>query len=276
MIAKFCKFYTLNKKFTEFLFINVKEKSDAFEKKIKELKQLNEKLFYNKKNMDVSENLSSQKKNLFNNKLNNLKSDKDRNSFKDNSIEMLNNHIKSKDLISIKSNEIKENKTIARNTIKTYVNFQGRDPTIPNHRIKRQSAKKISLSGNTQIRLQSLFKQPKSDPHRHLVQKNLFPSRYYFYVIFIKNLDVLKKSRCVSNKFSKSFIFITRLLNVFSYMDFFRQFNVFKSLFLSEKNINYIEKNRKINIGEISFMRNIKECIDNNTFRVFGRIIDND
>ena len=71
-------------------------------------------------------------------------------------------------------------------------------------------------------------------------------------------------------------MFISRLLDVYSYMDLLRQFNIFKTLFLNERNMNYIEKNRKINIGEISFMRNINDCIDNNNFRIFGRFIDND
>ena len=278
MIAKFCKFYTLNKKFTEFLFVNMKERSDIFDKKIKEFKMLNEKLMNvnNKKNIEINANLSSQKNNLFNNKLNDIKNEKDKHSFKDNSLEILNN-CKPKDVQSCKSNELKDNKVVGRNTIKTYFNFHNRDVSFPNQRIKRKSARKISIVGNTQIRMQSLLKQiPKREQHRHLVYKNLFPSRYYFYMIFVKNLDFLKKTKCVSNKFSKTFMFISKLLDVFSYLDFFRQFNVFKTLFLDEKNIHYIEKIRKINIGEISFIRSINESIENNNFRIFGKMIDND
>ena len=95
-------------------------------------------------------------------------------------------------------------------------------------------------------------------------------------MIFVKNLDFLKKTKCVSNKFSKTFMFISRLLDVFSYLDFFRQFNVFKTLFLDEKNIHYIEKIRKINIGEISFIRSINESMENNNFRIFGKMVEND
>ena len=279
LTAKFCKFYTINKKFSEFLFINVKEKTDNFDKKIKEIKQLNEKLLNinNKKNLDINAHLSSQKNNIFNNKLNDIKNEKDKNSFKDNSLEILKSNYRPREMQSSKSNDLKDNKVVGRNTIKTYFNSHNRDSSLPNHKVKRQSAKKISLGKNTQIRIQSLFRQiPRSDPHRQLIHKNLFPSRYYFYVIFIKNLDLLKKTKCVSNKFSKTYMFISRLLDVYSYLDLLRQFNVFKALFLNERNMNYIEKNRKINIGEISFMRNISDCIDNNNFRIFGRLIDND
>ena len=67
-------------------------------------------------------------------------------------------------------------------------------------------------------------------------------------------------------------MFITELLDIFSYINLIRQFNVFKTFYLSEKNVNFIEKNRKINIAEISFMKNIKECLDNNNFRIFGKM----
>ncbi len=276
MIVKFCKFYTINKKFTEFLFINVKERTDVFDKKIKKLKQLNEKIM-NKKSKEINANFSSQNYNsLFKNKLNDIKNEKDKHALKDNSLELLNN-CKSKDIQSSRSNELKDNKVVGRNTIKTYFNFHSRDISLPNHRIKRQSPKKISMARNTQIRIQSLLKPiPKTEQHRHLVYKNLFPSRYYFYMIFVKNLDFLKKTKCVSSKFSKTFIFISRLLDVFSYLDLFRQFNVFKTLFLSEKNIHYIERIRKINIGDVNFMRSINESIDNNNFQIFGKMIEND
>ena len=69
-------------------------------------------------------------------------------------------------------------------------------------------------------------------------------------------------------------MFLTRLLDIFSYFDFVRQFNVFKIYFLNENNLNIVEKIRKINIGDYSFMKNIRECIDNNNFRIFGTMKD--
>ena len=88
----------------------------------------------------------------------------------------------------------------------------------------------------------------------------------------MKNLDILKKSTCVSKKFSNTYMFLSRLLDIYSYLDLFRQFNVFKTCFLNEKNLNYIEKNRKINIGEINYMKNIRECLENNNFRIFEKM----
>ena len=67
-------------------------------------------------------------------------------------------------------------------------------------------------------------------------------------------------------------MFLTRLLDIYSYLDLLRQFNTFKSYFLNESNLSIVERTRKINIGEISYMKNIKECVDNNNFRIFGKM----
>ena len=296
LIANFCKFHTINKKFLEFLFVNAKSKSDLYEKKVKELKDLNEKslnkidkkifhnnsfkklnnLIINDKNdklMNAS-NLSSQKNNIFFNKLQPPIIEKI--DLKDNSLEVL-NHNKPKELLSDKSMDFKDNKNVGRPTIKSHLYLNNRKDTPPPEqerlKIKRKSARKMSLCENPDIRIQSLLKAPKTE-YKHLVHKELFPSRYYFYAIFIKNLDVLNKTRCVSKKFSRSYMFLTRLLDIFSYFDLARQFNVFKTYLLNEKNLDFIERTKKINIGEISFMKNMKECFENNNFRIFGRMND--
>ena len=296
LIANFCKFHTINKKFLEFLFVNVKSKSDLYEKKVKELKDLNEKslnkidkkifhnnsfkklnnLIINDKNdklMNVS-NLSSQKNNIFFNKLQPPIIEKI--DLKDNSLEVL-NHNKPKELLSDKSMDFKDNKNVGRPTIKSHLYLNNRKDTPPPEqerlKIKRKSARKMSLCENPDIRIQSLLKAPKTE-YKHFVHKELFPSRYYFYAIFIKNLDVLNKTRCVSKKFSRSYMFLTRLLDIYSYYDLVRQFNVFKTYLLNENNLDFIERAKKINIGEISFMKNMKECFDNNNFRIFGRMND--
>ena len=296
LVANFCKFHTINKKFLEFLFVNVKSKSDLYEKKVKELKDLNEKslnkidkkifhnnsfkklnnLIINDKNdklMNVS-NLSSQKNNIFFNKLQPPIIEKI--DLKDNSLEVL-NHNKPKELLSDKSMDFKDNKNVGRPTIKSHLYLNNRKDTPPPEqerlKIKRKSARKMSLCENPDIRIQSLLKAPKTE-YKHFVHKELFPSRYYFYAIFIKNLDVLNKTRCVSKKFSRSYMFLTRLLDIYSYFDLVRQFNVFKTYLLNENNLDFIERAKKINIGEISFMKNMKECFDNNNFRIFGRMND--
>ena len=76
-------------------------------------------------------------------------------------------------------------------------------------------------------------------------------------------MDFLKKTKCVSNKFSKSYIFLTKILDIYTYLDLIRQFNAFKYYFLNENNVNIIERQRKININE---------CIENNNFRIFGKM----
>ena len=296
MIANFCKFHTINQKFTEFLFINLKGKSDIFDKKVRELKEINEKILNNRinninlknnsfkknekmliyENNDNNANLPSQKNNLFSNNLRNNKVPEKTvdNSIKDNSVDILNNNLK--EVISCRSNDLKDaSKNNVRPIIKTYFKLHSKlenSTPIDRFKIKRKSARKMSLVGNTSIKMQYLLKSSqKNESNRQYVQKRLFPSRYYFYVIFIKNFDFLTKTNCVSKKFSRSYIFLTKLLDIYTYLDLIRQFNVFKNYFLDESNVNIIERQRKINIGEINFIRNIKDCIENNNFKIFGK-----
>ena len=291
MCARFCKFHTMNKKFFEFLFENLKGKPDIFEKKVKELKEINEKSlnkqnnFQNhsfkknsqyllQENENNINNLPSQKNNILSNQLQKVNNEIYFNTLKDNSMNVLNNNV-ANELLSCKSND-KDNKYMGRQTIKSYFNINKRESSVPNDKmkVKRRSAKKMSLVGNTKVHINSLFKQAQKNEYKHLVHKKLFPSRYYFYVIFIKNLDILNKTKCVSKKFSKTYMFLTRLLDIFSYFDLVRQFNVFKTYCLSENNLHFIEKARKINIADISFMKNIRECVDYNNFRIFGKMRD--
>ena len=274
MIASFCKVHTINKKFAEFLFTKLKAKTDIFEKKVKEiklnenvLKKINKHNSFKKVNKymisdnnDNSNNIVSQKNIMFNSKLQDPI--KEKADLKDNSIEIMSNN-KSKELFSSKSNNnLKGNRIIGRHTIKS---------SAPSNE-KRKSARKYSGIGNIKLHGQSIFKDNQKEPFTHLVNQTLFPSRYYFYIIFIKNYDILKKTKCFSKKFSNSYMFITKLLDIYSYFDLIRQFNVFKACLLSEEKMNFIERNRKINISEMSFMKNIKECLDNDNFRIFGKI----
>ena len=259
MIATICKVHTINKKYSEFLFCNLKEKSDVFDKKIKEIKELK-----GKELIKIDFNNLSQKKNVSSSKFQFQISDKK--DIKDNSLEILNNN-KLKDILFSKSNDIKENQ-INQHTLKA----ESSEPY--NKVVRRKSIKKFTILDEKNMgHKQSFFKSNnKPESYKHFVNQKLFPSRYYLYVIFIKNLDILKKKTCFTKKFAKTYMFITELLDIFSYINLIRQFNVFKTFYLSEKNVNFIEKNRKINIAEISFMKNIKECLDNNNFRIFGKM----
>ena len=300
VIATFCKFHTINKKFSEFIFVNLKEKADIFDKKIHEIKHglsknKNDKIdfgFNNGNYLQNNDNKSnniiinfSDKKNEMNKNNSNLPSQKNikfsqpmiekiERNLKDNSLEILNYNHKPKEILSYKSNDIKNN-ALEKKVQQVYssINQQKEIPISEQARKKSRNINKISFVGNTQIKVQSLFKpMHKTDTHRHYVHKQLFPSRYYFFVIFMKNLDILEKASCFSKKFAKSYLFLSKLLDIYSYFDMFRQFNALKICLLNEQNLNYIEKNRKINIGEISFMKDIRESIENNNFRIFGKI----
>jgi hypothetical protein len=226
----------------------------------------------NEKNGDNS-NLPSQKNIVFEN-ISQPVVEKVEHSVKDNSLEILNFN-KSKEMLSVQSNELKNNNVLARKTMKanSTVNNQKEMPASEEARRIRKSFNKINFPGNPQTKIQSLFRpMNKTDSHKHFIHKKLFPSSYYFYAIFIKNLNILEKATCFSKKFAKTYIFISRLLDIYSYLDFIRQFNFLKIIYLNEQNLSYVEKSRKINVGEISFMKDIKDCIEKNNFRIFGKV----
>lgn len=64
----------------------------------------------------------------------------------------------------------------------------------------------MSLVGNTKVQINSLFKHVQKNENRYIVHKKLFLSRYYFYVIFIKNLNILKKTMCVEKIFGNIYV----------------------------------------------------------------------
>ena len=241
----------------------------------------NEKMNKNTDNLNQPYFSSKKSNNIMHKKLVNPIKEKLECSFKDNSLEILN---KNRGMFSSKSNVIrdnKDNKQFVKYTIKTNTNLSNnkieslainKNNNNCNEKFKRKNAKKISLVENAQNHIQSICKNlQKNEQHKHYIHRKLFPSKYYFYSIFIKNLDILKKTKLFSTRFALTYMFISKLMDIYSYLDLIKEFNVFTTYFLNEKNISIIEKNRKINIGDYSFSKNIKDCFDNNHFRIFGK-----
>ena len=104
-------------------------------------------------------------------------------------------------------------------------------------------------------------------------QKNtktvLFPFRYYFFTLFIKNIDIKKFDFLFSKKFIKVYSFLSQLFDVKSYLLLYKQFNILKNSLLDENELHDIESKNKININNRLFIRNINDCIDENKFNIF-------
>ena len=98
----------------------------------------------------------------------------------------------------------------------------------------------------------------------------LFPFKYYFCAIFVKNIDISKHRFCMSRKFIKVYSFLSQLFDISSYCVLQREFNTVKTALFDEQNIKLIEKTSKINVNSQSFMRDMNDCIGKQTFHILG------
>ena len=106
----------------------------------------------------------------------------------------------------------------------------------------------------------------------HYIKKKLFPYKYYLCSIFIKNVDISKRSFFFTKKFTVVYNFICQLFDISSYLILQREFQIMKNTVIEEKQRNIIEKGQKINVNASSFNINMRECLDSKKFSIFGRI----
>ena len=105
--------------------------------------------------------------------------------------------------------------------------------------------------------------------NKMIIRQKLFPYKYYFYSVFIKNLNIAGKSFFFSNKFSKIYIFLSQLFDITTYLSLHREFNVLKKM-LKDIKIEQIEKHKKININSPRFLQRINSCIDKKQFHILA------
>ena len=247
-IVKTIKYSEENKKLFELLFENIKEKKNKFE-------QFRRNIIMEKQNkieeakIKTDNQLENPSFNPNPNNPNTINS-----SYKDGSKVALSPKID----YSIKI--FNENKTESRNQ-----NNIKRKKLIENNQ-------KLNLLNN------SLSKEMKEDASinkiEHIFNNNyqiskLFPYRYYFFSIFIKNFDIAKLMSCFSKKFVKVYKFLGRMFDISSFLSAQREFQILKNIILEVKDIYRIENPKKINVNEEKFIRNMNECLNNRSFNIF-------
>ena len=85
--------------------------------------------------------------------------------------------------------------------------------------------------------------------HFESFEKIKFPLKYYFFGLFLIKLRSRKfQSSYISEKFSKSFIFYTRLIDISSYISLYKQFELFKKNVSNKLMLNEDEINKKEDI----------------------------
>ena len=60
-----------------------------------------------------------------------------------------------------------------------------------------------------------------------------------------------------------------QVLDIKSYLLLIKEFEIMKNLYCNKDDLSLIETNKKININNTRFNREIKDCIENNKFSIF-------
>ena len=122
-------------------------------------------------------------------------------------------------------------------------------------------------NGNVQNALKNISQ-------KRLIKEKLFPYKYYFFSVFIRNLDISKKNIFFSRKYSKVYMFLCQLIDITAYLSLQKEFNILKKI-LSDKNINIIGRYQKINISEPAFIQDINDCIEKQKFHILAKGVNN-
>ena len=105
------------------------------------------------------------------------------------------------------------------------------------------------------------------------IKKKLFPYKYYLCSIFIKNINLTKKtSMFFTKKFVVVYNFICQLFDISSYLILQREFQILKSTLMIGKYKSVLENRQKINVNDLSFNTDMKECLDSQKFSILGRV----
>ena len=106
----------------------------------------------------------------------------------------------------------------------------------------------------------------------HYVKKTLFPYRYYLCTIFIRNIDFSEKSLFLTKKFIVVYNFICQLFDISSYLILQKEFEIMKNTILVDKYKHILENRKKINVNEMHFNYNMKECLNSKKLSILGRL----
>ena len=301
-LAKIFKISTGNKRMTELLFENLKEKkyvlklkseSENSPKKVKKTEtifqnKLNKKTAINKNNdfsffhtikqeQDRKIVYDTSKKSLISRNHNqNLKLKYVKNA--NEKVETHNknlilskntfiNSIEINDNISGDNKKINANSNVNSNIEDNFVNKSNDISNIPfNYSVNSKNKLGIKDKKNTN-NAKHIFKIKKTS----YIKKTLFPYKYYLCTIFIKNFDINKKSLFFPQKFIIVYNFICQLFDISSYLILQREFQIMKNTMMVEYK-DIVEKGDKINVNDKFFNIDMKECLDLKKFSILGKV----
>ena len=182
------------------------------------------------------------------------------------------------------NNIIKDNnKEYSKEKVKANIKYSNKDNNIRNFNtnklIQKQNLKDHHLSNisNNKYRLSNHKNEQEYHSHKlipsikkRFIKKPLFPYRYYFFSLFIKNLKISKPNpHLFSKKYLNVYNFICQFFDITNYIVLLREFNLLKNALVDKKKLKIIESKNKINVNDASILNNIRSS--NNQLHVFSR-----
>ena len=328
-IAKIFKISSGNKKLTELLFENLKEKPNKPKKSNKiNIEPFNALKVKVKNNHQSIKKFSSIKKNLSNKNLSNLNNINNYNNLNKNNVgNTTNNNIndvsssfvhlspqhfsrkklivdkrknsvdsrmgnilffrKSKDIKNNLSN-ILSNNSFNNNINESYypvgvnnnninINIHNNMRNYDNNKSEDYSQKHQNSNLNIKKKINSegkLFSSTiykKKQINKKFIKAQLFPYKFYFCSIFIKNVDLQKKSKFFTKKFINVYNFICQLFDISSYLILQREFQIIKNTLGRGKYRELIENRDEINPNDHYFYPDAKDYLDCQSISISGR-----
>ena len=273
-IAKVFKISSINKKITELLFENLKEKKTFMKRNEKNMNNVKINNFLNDFSSVQLTTRNSGKQMLFDNNNNNnsiVNSNKSKYIKNDNNNIIINKYYNKKKIGRPFHNSLvlDEKKIMNKNSNNNKIDiFKSKISDMSNLPFKNINNKNDFLLQNNNNIDSNINKKTKI----LYIKKKLFPYRYYLYSSFIKYINDLKKPFCFTKQFTIVYNFICQLFDISSYLILQREFQTMKNTIIGEKQRNIIEKETKINISSKSFNINMSECWESNRFSIFGKI----
>ena len=179
---------------------------------------------------------------------------------------------------NIYNNNLLENNISSSNYTKgqNFKNMQYQNKSANN------SSKQKIIINDTNLKINNSIKNSNENAknsHKNMSQKRfikekLFPYKYYFFSVFIRNIDISKKNIFFSRKYSKVYMFLCQLIDITAYLTLQKEFNILKKI-LSDKNINLIGRYQKINISAPAFIQDINDCIEKQKFHILAKGVNN-
>ena len=307
LFTKIVKISSGNKKLTELLFENLQEKQNKIKNGRISVLKLNKKKINSEKKFTTPKNINKTNINTTNNNINDASSIQISSQYEgwkkaikgldikrfsiDNKKEIRNFQKANNQYSSSNNDLLLLNRSINNNLKVNYgnvgVNNNNININISNNNIgdftpsksnelssminfnKSNRQTKYSSEDNNNIINNSIKNTRKKT---YYIKKKLFPYKYYLCSIFIKNIDISKKSIFFTKKFIVVYNFICQLFDISSYLILQREFQILKGTLMLGKYRAVLENRQKINVNDHSFNTDMKKCLDSQQFSILARI----